>query len=89
MLTRGVPDGGAVLLVNTPLQEDPPFYFGGGLEAALRRPFTPADTSRRLRIVDRRSRRLNGSTRPIPRRFDLTIRFSATEPGAVVSASAG
>ncbi len=65
-LTRGLPDGSAVLLVGTPLQEDPPFYFGWGLTSALKRPFTPSDAATRLRIVDRRSQTLNRSRVAVP-----------------------
>lgn len=85
-ITKDLPEGSAVLLVNTPQREDPPFYFGWGLQAALGRPFTPSDAARRLRIVDRRSLAMNRSSdQPVPRRFDLEIRFSEREPGAVES----
>ena len=83
--TRGLPDGSAVLLVDTPLQEDPPFYFGWGLQSALKVPFTPSNASARLRIVDLRDRALNRSKAPLPQRFDLTIRFSARNPGVIES----
>lgn len=86
-MTRGLPDGSAVLLVDTPLQEDPPFYFGWGLQSALGLPFTPSNAAHRLRIVDRRDRVLTRSPAPMPRRFDLTVRFSAEVPGAIESVS--
>jgi hypothetical protein len=82
-ITKGLPDGGAVLLVNTPQREDPPYYFGWGLQAALGRPFTPTDVARRLRIVDRRSLAMNRSSAPMPKRFDLEIRFSERQLGRV------
>ena len=82
-LTRGLPDGSAVLLVDTPLQEDPPYYFGWGLASALKRPFTPSDSANRLRIVDRRSLAMNRSRIAVPRRFDLEIRFAKDPPGSV------
>lgn len=86
-MTKDLLDGSAVLLVNTPLREDPPFYFGWGLQAALRRPFTPSDAARRLRIVDRRSLAMNRSSVAIPKRFDLEIRFSERHPGVVEALS--
>jgi hypothetical protein len=82
-LTRDLPDGSAVLLVDTPLQEDPPYYFGWGLTSALKRPFTPSDAATRLRIVDQRSLAMNRSRVPTPKRFDLEIRFAKDPPGYV------
>jgi hypothetical protein len=86
-LTRGLPDGSAVLLVGTPLQEDPPFYFGWGLQSALRRPFTASDAAGRLRIIDRRSLAMNRSTVVMPERFELKIRFAQAPLGSVESVS--
>lgn len=82
-LTRELPDGSAVLLVGTPLQEDPPFYFGWGLTSALKRPFTPSDAAVRLKIVDRRSQELNRSRVAARNRFDLKIRFAREPLGSV------
>jgi hypothetical protein len=82
-LTAGLPDGAAVRLVHTPLQGEPPFYFGWGLQSALKRPFTPSDAAKRLRIVDSRDLALNGRATLMPRRFDLEIRFRERPPGTI------
>jgi len=84
-LTAGLPDGSAVLLVGTPIEEVPPFYFGWGLQSALKPPFTPSDVSTRLRIVDRKDVALNRYPTRIPRRFDLEIRFAPD--GSVIGVS--
>jgi hypothetical protein len=84
-LTAGLPDGAVVRLVGTPLLDEPPFYFGWGLQSALKRPFTPSDTARRLRIVDRKDSALNGRATPMPRHVDLEIRFRERPPGSIES----
>jgi hypothetical protein len=84
-ITRRLPDGGAVMLVNTPQAGGPPYWFGWGLQSALRRPFTPSDVSRRLHVVDWRNREMNRDTSALPRHFDMRIQFSAERPGEIES----
>lgn len=82
-LTRRIPDGGAVLLVDTPQDDEPPYWFGWGLQAALRRPFTSSDLSRRLQIVDWKNRRMNRDESELPEHFDMRIYFSTARLGAI------
>ena len=82
-LTAGLPDGAVVRLVDTPLRDEPPFYFGWGLQSALKRPFTPSDAGRRLRIVDPMDQALNGRATLMPRHVDLEIRFRESPPGSI------
>ena len=83
-LTAGLSDGSTVRLVNTPLSPSPPYYFGWGLQSALRQPFTPSDCSKRLTIVDAGDLRMNHRAAAVSR-FDLEIRFRAKPLGAIES----
>lgn len=84
--TRHLPDGSRILLIGTPLQEEPPYYFGWGLQSALSRPFTASDAAQRLRIVDRRDWVLNRRQGRLPSTFDFEIRFEPSPPGTILHA---
>ncbi|HJS60096.1 MAG TPA: hypothetical protein VKA01_18455 [Vicinamibacteria bacterium] len=84
--SRHLPDGSRVLLIGTPLQEEPPYYFGWGLQSALSRPFTASDAAQRLRIFDRRDWALNRRQGRLPSTFDFEIRFAPSPPGTILHA---
>jgi hypothetical protein len=71
--TADLPDGSRVLVRDAPQWVLPPFYFGWGLLAALRAPFTPDDLADRCRVVNPLHRRLNRVTDPLPDAYDRTL----------------
>jgi hypothetical protein len=74
-----LPDGSAVLVADVPQLLLPPFYFGWGLLAALRDPFTPSDLADRLVIVNPRNRELTRVETPAPAGFDRVLQLRGAE----------
>ena len=79
---RDVPDGAVVLVRNVPQLENRPYYFGWGLQSALKKPFTQDDLARRVRVINRRNIRLNRYDFEIPEKFDKTMRLEERWPRA-------
>lgn len=77
--TADLPDGCSVHVPDAPQLELPPFYFGWGFLAALRRPFSDSDLARRCQVVNARNRELTRSKRPMPDHFDRVIRLDPAE----------
>ena len=71
--TLGVPDGGAVLLNNVPQLINRPFYFGWGLQSALKKPFTQSDLANRALVINRRNIEINNYRFETPEKYNKII----------------
>jgi hypothetical protein len=73
--TAGLPPGRAIRLKNVPQYFESPFYFGWGLQSALKKPFTESDLANKSLVVNRRNIRANRYQMEIPGQFHLTLSF--------------
>ena len=80
--TLDVPDGGTVLLNNVPVLANRPYYFGWGLQSALKRPFTANDLANRVLVINHEDIQLNEYDFTIPAKFDRVVIFEQSWPRA-------
>ena len=77
--TAHLPAGSTVHVVNVPQWGYPPWYFGYGLQSALRKPFTATDLANKSLVVNERNFAMNQYEIEIPEEFDLELKFVEQE----------
>jgi hypothetical protein len=78
--TAALPPGRAVLLKNVPQYFESPFYFGWGLQSALKKPFTKSDLANKSLVVNFANIRANRYRFKIPNQYHLTVSFDEKWP---------
>ena len=77
--TQDLPDGSRVFLGEVPQLLLPPFYFGWGLLAALRQPFTAADVADRMVVINPRNLGLTRVRVALPESYDRVLKLGGLE----------
>jgi len=69
-----------VKLVNAPITEAPPYYFGWGLQSALRAPFRKSRIGERCRVFSEEDAVINGFVLPRPTSYDRVLVIDTRRP---------
>ena len=71
--TADLPAGSTVLIRNVPQYTVPPYYFGWGLQSALKKPFTSTDLATESLVVNPKNIQINDFDIEIPQEFDRRV----------------
>lgn len=69
-----------MLLRNVPLAVNRPYYFGWGLQSALKKPFTENDLANRVRVISKSDMNVNLYDFEIPDHYDRVLVFDGPFP---------
>jgi hypothetical protein len=75
--TRELPDGSNVFLHGVPQWAVSPFFFGWGLQSALKLPFTESDLANRSRVIEPRNIQINRDRDPLPKSYDVIVNYDS------------
>lgn len=78
LATQELPPGSRIRINQVPQATQPPYYFGWGLQSALKRPFTPSDLATRSVVFNEKNWLITRSRAEVPSEFDLVLNVGTT-----------